>query len=188
MNRSWCVYAPINHEIVLLCIMTMSEISGMSIKQHFWPIWCMDKSNSTDNINPASNLLVDLLLNRLYAFLTRCTSLMCLNWIDLHCFHQLNSSFRPSQRLQKTLWSKSRGHHWNKQSSRTSSFSLWYHEIHWCLSDTPLKWLTFLFVADMSEMSSRHVGDILLCRPSFWLSASCRWDLLPTHTPTLICT
>jgi len=149
MNRSWCVYAPINHEIALLCIMTVSEISGMSIKQHFWPIWCMDKSNSTDNINPASNLLVDLLLNRLYAFLTRCTSLMCLNWIDLHCFHQLNSSFRPSQRLQKTLWSKSREHHWNKQSSRTSSFSLYgitksigvcrihlSNDWHFCLSPT----------------------------------------------------
>jgi hypothetical protein len=53
-----------------------------------------------------------------------------------------------------------------------------------CLSATPLKRQTFLSVADMSEMSSRHVGDILLCRPFFWLSASCRRDLLPTHFPT----
>ena len=43
-----------------------------------------------------------------------------------------------------------------------------------CLSATPLKRQTFLSVADMSEMSSRHVGDILLCRPILRLSASCR--------------
>jgi hypothetical protein len=43
-----------------------------------------------------------------------------------------------------------------------------------CLSATPLKRQTFVSVANMSEMSSRHVGDILLCRPIFWLSASCR--------------
>jgi hypothetical protein len=42
-----------------------------------------------------------------------------------------------------------------------------------CLSATPLKRQTFVSVADMSEMSSRHVGDILLCRTIFWLSASC---------------
>jgi hypothetical protein len=53
-----------------------------------------------------------------------------------------------------------------------------------CLSATPLKRQTFLSVADMSEMSSRHVGDILLCRPFFLLSASCRRDLLPTNFPT----
>jgi hypothetical protein len=43
-----------------------------------------------------------------------------------------------------------------------------------CLSATPLKRQTFLSVTDMSEMSSRHVGDILLCRPIFLLLASCR--------------
>ena len=53
-----------------------------------------------------------------------------------------------------------------------------------CLSATPLKRQTFLSVADMSEMSSRHAGDILLCRPICRLSASCWWDLLPTNTPT----
>ena len=53
-----------------------------------------------------------------------------------------------------------------------------------CLSVTPLKRQTFLSVVDMSEMSSRHVDDILLCRPFFWLSPSCRRDLLPTHFPT----
>ena len=53
-----------------------------------------------------------------------------------------------------------------------------------CLSTTPLKRQTFLSVADMSEMSSRHVGDILLCRPIFWLSVSCRRLSFPTHFPT----
>ena len=43
-----------------------------------------------------------------------------------------------------------------------------------CLLATPLKRQTFLSVADMSEMSSRHVGNILLCQPIFWLPASCR--------------
>ena len=42
------------------------------------------------------------------------------------------------------------------------------------LSATSLKQQTFLSVVGMLEMSSRHVGDILLCRPIFWLSASCR--------------
>ncbi len=32
-------------------------------------------------------------------------------------------------------------------------------------------------------MSARHVGDILLCRPIFWLSVSCWGILLPTHFP-----
>jgi hypothetical protein len=53
-----------------------------------------------------------------------------------------------------------------------------------CLPATPLKRQTFLPVADMSEMSSRHVGDILLCRPFFWLSASCLVLSFPTHFTT----
>ena len=53
-----------------------------------------------------------------------------------------------------------------------------------CLLAPPLKWQTFLSVADMSTMSGQHVGSILLCQPFFWLWASCWWDLLPTHTPT----
>jgi len=43
-----------------------------------------------------------------------------------------------------------------------------------CLSAAPVKRQTFLSVADMSEMSSRHVGYILFCRPIFQLSVSCR--------------
>jgi len=35
-----------------------------------------------------------------------------------------------------------------------------------CLSATQLKRQTFLSVADMLEMSSRHVVNILLCRPA----------------------
>ena len=51
------------------------------------------------------------------------------------------------------------------------------------LSATPLKRQTFLSVVNMLEMS-QHVGNILICRPIFRLSESCRWDLLPTHTST----
>ena len=51
-----------------------------------------------------------------------------------------------------------------------------------CLSAAPVKRQTFLSVADMSEMSSQHVGDILLCRPILRLSASCRWDLFEVVT------
>jgi len=55
-----------------------------------------------------------------------------------------------------------------------------------CLSAPPLKRQTFLTVANMSNISFRHVGDILFCRHFFWLLALCRWDLLLTHT--LVCT
>ncbi len=52
-----------------------------------------------------------------------------------------------------------------------------------CLWAPPPKQQTFLSVANMSGMLARHIGDILLCRPIFWLSASCRGILLPTHFP-----
>jgi hypothetical protein len=52
-----------------------------------------------------------------------------------------------------------------------------------CLSAPPPKRQTFLSVADKSRMSAQHVGNILLCRPIFWLSVSCRGILLPTHFP-----
>ena len=42
---------------------------------------------------------------------------------------------------------------------------------------------TFVSVANMSTMLARHVGNILLSRPFFQLSALCWWDLSPTHTP-----
>ena len=53
-----------------------------------------------------------------------------------------------------------------------------------CLLAPPPKRQTFLSVADMSQMSAQHVGDILLCRPIFWLSVSCWGILLPTQFPT----
>ncbi len=76
-------------------------------------------------------------------------------------------------------------HHYWSQNHRRRNCCLY---LGWqcrdlCLSAPPLKRQTFLSVSDMSTMSSRHVGNILLCRPIFRLSMSCRWDLLPTHTP-----
>jgi len=59
------------------------------------------------------------------------------------------------------------------------SSELGWHCRQMCLSATPLKRQTFLSVADMSEMLSRHVGDILLSRPIFRLSASCRETFIP---------
>jgi hypothetical protein len=43
-----------------------------------------------------------------------------------------------------------------------------------CLLAPPLKQQTFLSVANMSTMSARHVGNILLCRPIFRLLTSCQ--------------
>jgi len=51
-----------------------------------------------------------------------------------------------------------------------------------CLSATPLKRQTFLSVADMSEMSSQHVGNILLCRPIFLLSVVSVRPIADTHS------
>ncbi len=53
-----------------------------------------------------------------------------------------------------------------------------------CLSAPPPKQQTFLSVTNMLRMSARHVGNILLCRPIFWLSVSCQGILLPTQFPT----
>jgi hypothetical protein len=53
-----------------------------------------------------------------------------------------------------------------------------------CLSAPPPKRQTFLSVADMLQMLARHVGNILLCWPIFWLSVLCRGILLPTKFPT----
>ena len=55
-----------------------------------------------------------------------------------------------------------------------------------CLSTTPLKRQTFLSVADMSEMSSRHVSEIMLCRPFFGCQrrvgkTCCRHTFLHVH-------
>ncbi len=52
-----------------------------------------------------------------------------------------------------------------------------------CLSALPPKWQTFSSVADMSQMSAQLVGNILLCRPIFWLSVLCWGILLPNHYP-----
>ncbi len=52
-----------------------------------------------------------------------------------------------------------------------------------CLLAPPPKRQRFLSVADMSRMSARHVSDILLCRPIFWLSVLCQGIFLYTHFP-----
>jgi len=65
------------------------------------------------------------------------------------------------------------------QAKNSSPCNLGWQCRQMCLSATPLKGQTFLSVADMSEMSSRHVGGILLCRPIFQLSASCRYHQFP---------
>jgi hypothetical protein len=71
-----------------------------------------------------------------------------------------------------------------KQGSVVASRQLGWQCRDLCLSAPPPKRQTFLPVADMSRMSARHVGDILLCRPIFWLSVSCQGIMLPTQFPT----
>ena len=65
------------------------------------------------------------------------------------------------------------------QAKNSSPCNLGWQCRQMCLSATHLKRQTFLSVADMSEMSSRHVGDILLCRPTFQLSESCWYHHFP---------
>jgi hypothetical protein len=53
-----------------------------------------------------------------------------------------------------------------------------------CLSATPPKRQTFVSVANMLTMSAQQVGDILLSRHFFLLSALCRGRLLLTPSNT----
>jgi hypothetical protein len=48
----------------------------------------------------------------------------------------------------------------------------------------PPKQQTFVSVANMSTMSARQVGDILLSRPIFLPTKSCRGIVSPTHFST----